>query len=139
MSVSWRRCAKFRLDGWLAELPNGLDTHLSADGGLSAGQAQLLALTRVFLADPQLIILDEASSRLDPATEQLIEAALDKLLRNRTVVIVAHRLATVLRADEIMILSRGHIIEHDQREVLMANPESNFAQLLKTGLDEAIA
>lgn len=130
---------KVGLHKWLDELPNGLDTHLAADGGLSAGEAQLLAFTRVFLADPQLIILDEASSRLDPATEQLIEKALDKLLHNRTVVIVAHRLATVYRADEIMILSQGRVVEHDRREALVANPKSHFYQLLQTGMTEAFA
>ncbi len=127
------------LHSWLAELPHGLDTHLAADGSLSAGEAQLLAFTRVFLADPKLIILDEASSRLDPATEQLIEKALDKLLHKRTVVIVAHRLATVNRADEIMILSQGRIVEHDRREALLADPESHFSTLLRSGLEEAIA
>ncbi|MDJ0756059.1 MAG: ABC transporter ATP-binding protein [Ardenticatenaceae bacterium] len=130
---------KVGLHNWLDELPNGLDTHLAADGGLSAGEAQLLAFTRVFLADPQLIILDEASSRLDPATEQLIEKALDKLLENRTAVIVAHRLATVYRADEIMILSQGRVVEHDRREALVANPDSHFYQLLQTGMTEAFA
>lgn len=126
------------LGNWLTDQPQGLDTHLAADGGLSAGQAQLLAFTRVFLADPQLILLDEASSRLDPATEQLIETALDKLLHKRTVVIVAHRLATVQRADEIMILKRGKVIEHGKRVALQKNPDSHFAQLLQTGLEEAI-
>ncbi|MEM7798120.1 MAG: ABC transporter ATP-binding protein, partial [Chloroflexota bacterium] len=121
------------LDGWLAELPNGLDSHLAAGDGLSAGQAQLLALTRVFLADPELIILDEASSRLDPVTESLIEKALEKLLYRRTVIIVAHRLATVLRADEIMILSQGKIVEYGQREALTADPQSQFRALLETG------
>lgn len=126
------------LEDWLASLADGLDTHLAADGTLSAGEAQLLAFTRVFLADPQLIILDEASSRLDPATEQRIEKALDKLLHNRTVVIVAHRLATVNRADEIMILSQGRVIEHGERTVLIADPHSYFNQLLQTGLEEPV-
>ena len=127
------------LDEWLAELPNGLDNYISAENNLSAGEAQLLVFTRVFLADPQLIILDEASSRLDPATEQRIEQALDKLLHNRTVVIVAHRLATVNRADEIVILSQGRIVEHGQREALVADPDSHFSSLLRTGLAEAFA
>lgn len=127
------------LQEWLAGLPQGLDSHLAADGTLSAGEAQLLAFSRVFLADPRLIILDEASSRLDPATEQRIENALDKVLANRTVIIVAHRLATVLRADEIMILSQGEIVEHDSRQRLLADPTSHFYGLLQTGLAEAFA
>ncbi|HUX88434.1 MAG TPA: ABC transporter ATP-binding protein, partial [Chloroflexota bacterium] len=84
------------LDDWYAKLPEGLDTRLDAGGaGLSAGEAQLLAFVRVFLHDPGLVILDEASSRLDPASERLIVHAVDKLLQNRTGVIIAHRLATV--------------------------------------------
>ena len=127
------------LDQWYASLERGLDTPLAAGGrGLSAGEAQLLAFTRVFLKDPGLIILDEASSRLDPVTEQLIEQAIDRLLYNRTAIIVAHRLATVQRADEIMILRDGHIIEHDDRIALSANPDSHFNKLLRVGMAEVL-
>lgn len=125
---------------WLRSLPNGLDTELAPDGGsLSAGQAQLLALARVFLADPGLVILDEASSRIDPATERLIERALDRLLENRTAIIIAHRLATVQRADEILILEDGRMLEHGERVALAHNPASRFYRLLQTGLEEALA
>lgn len=128
------------LSDWLNALPNGLDTQLAVGGsGLSAGQAQLLAFARVFLADPGLVIMDEASSRLDPATEQLIERAIDKLLADRTAIIVAHRLSTVQRADQIMILADGRVIEHDQRINLVSNPQSRFYSLLQTGLEEAFA
>jgi ATP-binding cassette subfamily B protein len=129
------------LTEWFAALPSGLDTHLgsSADSNLSAGEAQLLAFARVFLTDPGLIILDEASSRLDPATEQRVEQALDKLLQDRTGIIIAHRLATVQRADEIMILEKGTIGEYGSRAQLAADPTSRFSQLLKTGLEEAFA
>ncbi len=125
---------------WLDKLPSGLDSLMRSGGsGLSAGEAQLLAFTRVFLKDPGLVILDEASSRLDPVTEQRIETAIDKLLHNRTGIIVAHRLATVHRADEIMIIEKGHIREHDGREELVKNPDSHFYHLLQTGLEEALA
>jgi ABC-type multidrug transport system fused ATPase/permease subunit len=125
---------------WYASLEHGLDTLLATDGGgLSAGEAQLLAFTRVFLKDPGLVILDEASSRLDPATEQLIERAVDRLLQNRTAIIIAHRLATVQRADEILILDQGRIQEHGLRVQLAADPCSRFAQLLQTGLEEVLA
>ena len=80
---------------WYQSLANGLDTVLAGSGGLSAGEAQVLAFTRVFLRNPGLVILDEASSRLDPATERLIERAVDRLLADRTGIIIAHRLATV--------------------------------------------
>jgi ABC-type multidrug transport system fused ATPase/permease subunit len=127
------------LRGWLAGLPSGLDTRLEGNSSLSAGEAQLLALGRVFLADPGLVILDEASSRLDPATEMLIEQAIDKLLTGRSAIIIAHRLGTVQRADEIMILGNGRILEHNKRIILAADPQSEFYNLLQTGLEEAIA
>jgi ABC-type multidrug transport system fused ATPase/permease subunit len=127
------------LGNWFAALPAGLATRLEGNSGLSAGEAQLLAFARVFLANPGLVILDEASSRLDPATEQLIEQAIDRLLAGRTGIIIAHRLATVQRADEIMILEDGHICEYGSRLALAHNPRSRFYHLLQTGLEEAYA
>lgn len=121
---------------WYGTLPKGLDTELGGAGGLSAGEAQLLAFTRVFLRDPSVVILDEASSRLDPATERLIERAVSSLLRGRTGLIVAHRLGTVQRADGIMILEGGRICEYGAREQLALNPSSRFYRLLQTGLEE---
>nr|WP_256995612.1 ABC transporter ATP-binding protein [Halomicronema hongdechloris] len=119
---------------WLEQLPQGLDTELGADsGGLSAGQAQLLAFARVFLKDPGLVVLDEASSRLDPLTEQLIEQAVDRLLANRTGIIIAHRLKTVARADQILILEKGQIVEYGDRLSLAGDPNSRFAHLLRAG------
>ena len=124
---------------WLDALPAGLDTPLPGGDDVSAGEAQLLALGRVFLADAGLLILDEASSRLDPATEQLLEKALTRLLAGRTAIIIAHRLATVRRADEIMILAGGRVVEHAERAALVADPTSRFARLLHVGLEEALA
>ena len=127
------------LGPWLDHLPEGLDTPLQGNNaGLSAGEAQLLAFTRVFLRDPGLVILDEASSRLDPLTERLMERAIDRLFRGRTAVIVAHRLATVHRADKIIILESGRIVEFDDRLTLAADPDSRFAGLLRTGLEEVL-
>jgi ATP-binding cassette, subfamily B, bacterial len=126
------------LDSWFRALPDGLDTELTAEHGLSAGEAQLLAFARVFLHDPGLVIMDEASSRLDPATERLIERAIDKLLRNRTAIIIAHRLGTVQRADEIMLLERGRLLEHGPRAELAADPDSRFHQLLRVGLEDVL-
>jgi len=127
------------LGDWFLTLPNGLDTHLEAGGsGLSAGESQLLAFGRVFLHNPGLVILDEASSRLDPATESHIDRAIAELLRERTGIIIAHRLATVHRADEIMILKGGHIAEHGPRPDLVANPDSLFSSLLRSGLEETL-
>jgi ABC-type multidrug transport system fused ATPase/permease subunit len=124
---------------WYQALPDGLDTMLAAGGGLSAGEAQVLAFTRVFLRDPGLVILDEASSRLDPATEQLIERAVDRLLTDRTGIIIAHRLATVQRADDILILEDGRIREYGEREALRGDSRSRFAELLRTGMEEVLA
>lgn len=125
---------------WYRSLPEGLDTMLATgSGGLSAGEAQLLAFTRIFLRDPGLVILDEASSRLDPLTEQLIERAIDRLLQGRTGIIIAHRLHTVHRADDILILDDGTVAEHGERQQLLRDPESRFAALLRTGLEEALA
>ena len=125
------------LSEWYASLSNGLDTVI-ASGELSAGEAQLLAFARVFLKDPGIIILDEPSSRLDPATEQQIDRAVQKLLHNRTGIIIAHRLGTVERVNEIMILEDGAVQEHGKRERLVGDPNSRFSQLLKTGLEEVI-
>jgi len=107
-------------------------------GGLSAGEAQLLAFARVFLRDPGLVVLDEASSRLDPVTERQIERAIDTLLEDRTAVVIAHRLATVERCDEILILEDGRIVEHGARTVLAADPSSRFSELLRTGLEPVL-
>lgn len=128
------------LRAWIDGLPEGLDTELGHGGkGLSAGEGQLLAFTRIFLRDPGLVIMDEASSRLDPVTETLIERAVDRLLENRTGIIIAHRLATVERADEIMIMEGGRIAEQGERVVLEHTPDSHFAHLLKVGLEEVLA
>ena len=125
---------------WLDSLSGGLDAELSSGGGgLSAGQAQLLAFARVFLANPDLVILDEASSRLDPATEQLIERAVDLLLANRTGIVIAHRLNTVQRADKVLILEDGRIRETGDRALLAADPTSYFHHLLQTGMEEVLA
>ncbi len=130
---------QLELGDWYHSLPNGLDTQMQTGGrSLSAGEAQLLAFTRVFLHDPGLVILDEASSRLDPATEQRIERAIDRLLHNRTAIIVAHRLHTVHRADEVMILEDGHISEYGARTQLAGDATSRFYSLLQTGLEEVL-
>jgi len=129
------------LGGWLRALPHaggdGLDSEMLA-GGLSAGEAQLLAFARVFLRDPGLVILDEASSRLDPATERHIERAIDALLADRTGVVIAHRLATVQRCDRIVILEDGRIVEQGPRAALAQDASSRFSELPRTGLEQVL-
>ena len=132
--------ASLNLASWLEELPDGLDTVLGSTGrGLSAGEAQLVALARVFLTDPGLVVLDEASSRLDPHTEELLEHAIDRLLENRTGIVIAHRLATVQRVDQILVLESGRVVEQGDREQLAADLHSRFAHLLRAGLGEVLA
>ncbi|MBU1865373.1 MAG: ABC transporter ATP-binding protein/permease [Actinobacteria bacterium] len=136
----WEVLFGLGLGDWVAGLPETLDTVLEAGGsGLSAGQAQLLALARIFLRDPGLVILDEASSRLDPATEVLIERAVGRLLQARTGVIIAHRLATVERADDILILEGGRVVEFGERAALAADPDSRLSRLLETGMEDVLA
>jgi ATP-binding cassette, subfamily B, bacterial len=131
--------AELGLEEWYASMPDGLDTLLTAGGGgLSAGEAQLVAFTRVFLQDPGLIILDEPSSRLDLATERLLERSMRRLLKNRTAIIIAHRLSTVRRADEIMILDGGRIVEHGRREELEEDRTTRFHRLLRHGSDRVV-
>jgi ATP-binding cassette subfamily B protein len=126
--------AELGLLPWLRALPAGLETELGpGSAGLSAGEAQLLAFARVFLRDPGVVILDEASSRLDPATEQLIERAVDRLFHpggaHRTGIVIAHRLATVRRADDILILEDGRVVEYGPRERLARDHQSRFHAL----------
>lgn len=127
------------LDEWLRGLPDGLDTVVGAEGArLSAGQAQLVACSRIMLRDPDIVILDEASSRLDPETERQLHRALERLLDGRTAIIVAHRLDTVALADEVLVLEDGQVREHGSRRALAAEPGSHFAALLRSANQEVI-
>ena len=119
------------LDDWLAAQPGGLDVELEGGQSVSAGEAQLLAFARAFLADPAVVILDEASSRLDPATEAHITAAMHALLDGRTAIIVAHRLATLDEVDAIAVVDGGRVVEHGPRAALAADGASRFARLLR--------
>ena len=100
------------VDRVAARLEDGLD-HVVREGGagLSAGERQLISIARALLADPRILILDEATSNIDRPTEILIERAFDRLLAGRTSIIIAHRLATVRRADEILVLEHGRIVQ----------------------------
>ena len=126
------------LGDWYRSLPDGLDTLLGVGGaGVSAGEAQLLAFARVFLADPGLVILDEASSRLDPATEVLIDRAMERLLANRTAIVIAHRLSSLERVDEIAVIDHGRVVEHGARDELAADETSRFGKLLRIATESA--
>ncbi|GIQ67795.1 ABC transporter ATP-binding protein [Xylanibacillus composti] len=117
---------------WYDSLPHGLDTQiLSHDFDVSAGEAQLISLLRVFLNDPGIVIFDEASSRLDNNTEKMIERAVHRLLSERTAIIIAHRLSTLEIADEIIVLDEGSIVEYGPRSKLYADHASSFFRNLQ--------
>lgn len=124
---------------WLQHLPQGLDTVLQGTDGLSAGESQLLAFARVFLSNPGLIVMDEASSRLDPTTEQIMEHAISQLLVGRSGIVIAHRLATLKRVDDILILESGRVSEYGPRSVLAESKASRFYHLLHAGISEVLA
>jgi ABC-type multidrug transport system fused ATPase/permease subunit len=125
------------LSAWLRSLPRGLDTEISPTQ-ISAGEAQLLAFARVFLQNPGLVVLDEASSRLDPATERRIERGIQRLFEGRTAIVIAHRLDTLRNADDILVLENGEVEEMDRRDRLAADSTSHFARLLRAGAAEVL-
>ena len=108
-------------DGFISRLPNGYDTLLTGDGAnLSQGQRQLLTIARAAVADPPVLILDEATSSIDTRTETLVQAGMDRLMHGRTTFVIAHRLSTVRNADCIMVLEQGRIIERGTHDDLIA-------------------
>lgn len=116
------RAAKIaNADSFIRRLPNGYDTMLTSDGAnLSQGQRQLLAIARAAVADPPVLILDEATSSVDTRTEALIEKGMDQLMEGRTVFVIAHRLSTVRNANAIMVLEQGNIVERGDHDALLA-------------------
>jgi putative ABC transport system ATP-binding protein len=112
--------ADLGLADWYASLPAGLATQVGQRGeSLSAGERQLVALVRAYLADPDLLVLDEATSAVDPQTELRISAALARLLEGRTSVIIAHRLSTAEQADEVLVFDRGRLVERGPHRRLL--------------------
>jgi ATP-binding cassette, subfamily B, bacterial len=134
------------LGPWLAALPAGLDARLGGDGdhpdgpdaraGLSAGQAQLLAMARALLHRPDVVVLDEATSRVDPETQRAIAQATATLVRGRTCLMIAHRLETLEVCDDIAVMADGRLVEHGPRVELAADPSSRYAQLLALGVED---
>ncbi len=116
-------------DSFIRRLPHGYDTMVTSDGAnLSQGQRQLLAIARAAVADPPVLILDEATSSIDTRTEALIEKGMDQLMEGRTVFVIAHRLSTVRNADAIMVLEHGQIVERGNHEDLLAQ-QGEYYQL----------
>ncbi|MDG1188684.1 MAG: ABC transporter ATP-binding protein [Ilumatobacter sp.] len=122
----------------LKELADGGVNQMLGAGGveLSAGEAQLLAFARVWLRDPDLLILDEATARVDPETEQRLEAAISELTRGRTTLIIAHRLSTLRAVDEIIVFESGRVVEHGDQADLVGDDSSRFAQLLSKSAEK---
>ena len=131
--------AALRRVGLDALADGGIHRPLGAGGtGLSAGEAQLLALARVWLRQPDLVVLDEATARVDPGTERRLDAAVATMQAGRTVVIIAHRLSTLRRVDQIAVFDHGRLVEHGNRDALAGDDESRFHQLLALALDEEV-
>ena len=131
------------LGDWLEGLAAGLDTPLASDSrdnegtriGLSSGQAQLLALSRALLREPSVVVLDEATSRVDPATQLAIGNAISRLVSGRTAIVIAHRLETLDICDDILVLSHGQLAEYGDRLALAADPNSHYARLRAAGAE----
>ncbi|WP_200208993.1 ATP-binding cassette domain-containing protein [Micromonospora coerulea] len=130
-----RALAELGLAGWIAELPDGVDTRLGEGGHvLSAGQEQLVAFARILVRDPHVVILDEATARLDPVTESRVRQATERLLADRIGIVIAHRLSSVRRCDEVVVMADGAVLE--------AGPlreSERFAELLATSHASAYA
>jgi len=123
-------------DGFIKRLPDGYNTMLKGDGAnLSQGQRQLLAIARAAIADPPVLILDEATSSVDTRTEIRIQKALDNLMKGRTSFVIAHRLSTIKNADMILVMKDGDIIEQGTHDELLAK-NGFYAELYNSQFEE---
>ncbi len=124
-------------DGFIKRLPNGYDTVLEGDGqNLSMGQRQLISIARAAIADPPVLILDEATSSIDTRTEKMVQEGMDSLMSGRTTFVIAHRLSTIRNSDCIMVLENGHIIERGNHEELIKE-KGKYYQLYTGKIENA--
>jgi ABC-type multidrug transport system fused ATPase/permease subunit len=129
--------AELGLDDWVSGLPNGVETAVGERGeALSVGERQLVALVRAYVADPDLLVLDEATSAVDPATEVRIQRALDLVTRGRTTVAIAHRLSTAQAADEVIVVDAGRVVQRGPHADLVAEEDSIYARLYASWLEQ---
>src|SRR5690606_37538884 len=125
------------LSDWVASLPEGMHTQVGERGeALSVGERQLVALARAYLADPDLLVLDEATSAVDPATEVRLQRALDAVTRGRTTVTIAHRLSTAQAADEVIVVDKGRVVQRGPHAELVRDPDSVYAWLYASWLEQ---
>jgi ABC-type multidrug transport system fused ATPase/permease subunit len=125
------------LSDWVAGLPQGVETAVGERGeALSVGERQLVALVRAYVADPDLLVLDEATSAVDPATEVRLQRALDMVTRGRTTVAIAHRLSTAQAADEVLVVDAGRVVQRGPHAVLVAQEGSIYASLYASWLEQ---
>ena len=126
------------VDHFVRTLPDGYDTLIDDDASnLSQGEKQLLTIARAFLADPEILILDEATSSVDTRTEVLVQAAMARLMKGRTAFVIAHRLSTIRNADEILVMNQGQIVEQGSHDELMARRGFYF-DLYNSQFEQAI-
>jgi ATP-binding cassette, subfamily B, bacterial len=129
--------AELGLADWIEGLPAGVDTPVGERGeALSVGERQLVALARAYVADPDLLVLDEATSAVDPATEVRLQRTLDAVTRGRTTVAIAHRLSTAQAADEVLVFDRGVVVQRGSHQELVAAEGSVYAKLFASWLDQ---
>ena len=130
-------CSELGLNNLLSKLPNGLDTYIRERGGnLSSRQRQLLSIARVAIRDPKVLIMDEATAFMDPSTEATLQRDLDRLLEQRTALVIAHRLATIESSDRILVMKKGSLLEQGTHEQLRAlgGLYSQLSELQEKGL-----
>jgi ATP-binding cassette subfamily B protein len=123
---------------FIERLPGGLEYDVKERGGtLSVGQRQLISFVRAMVYDPEIIILDEATSSVDTETEELIQGAIEKMMQGRTSIIIAHRLSTIQKANKIIVLNKGEIVEQGTHDVLLKN-EGHYSQLHQMQLKSVV-
>jgi len=123
------------VNDFIKKLPQGLDTDIGERGALlSGGQRQRIAIARAFIKDAPIVILDEATSALDNKSEAVVQKAIENLMKDRTVIVIAHRLSTVRHADKIVVINYGKIVESGTHEELLQQNESIYASLYKAQL-----